>query len=69
MDVHTLVHPSAKRMIYSRDSEGHRKRHPLPNVHKALLEAVHRCTFLETLNLTGADDHATTPDFNDLAHR
>ncbi len=39
-----LVHPSASRLRYRRPDPGdpaaHRKRHPVPNVHKALLEAV-----------------------------
>ncbi len=39
-----MVHPSASRLRYRRPDPGdpaaHRKRHPVPNVHKALLEAV-----------------------------
>jgi len=32
------------------------------------LEAVHRCRYLESLTITGMDDHATTSDYNDFRH-
>lgn len=71
MDMWVLVHPGAKRLVYSRPRHNpmHHKRQPLPNTHKALLESLHRCSYLENLNVSGMDDHATTPDYNDLAHR
>jgi hypothetical protein len=77
MDVFVLVHPGAKRVHYPRagrstalgNSSCCSKRTPLPNVHKALLETLHRCQYLEALNISGLDDHATTSDYNDFKHR
>ena len=33
-----------------------------------MLEALHRCRYLESLTITGMDDHATTSDYNDFRH-
>ncbi len=43
MDAFVLLHPLAKILRHTRDAESLRKSAPLPNTHKALLEALPRC--------------------------
>ncbi|CAB4062259.1 unnamed protein product [Lepeophtheirus salmonis] len=65
MDIFILIHSSLQKFVYPKLPD-HAKRYPIPNTQKSILESIHRCKFLEVLDLSGMDDHATPLDYNDF---
>lgn len=65
MDVWVLMHPGFKQIRIPRRRDRY---YPLPNTHKSIIDCLYRCEFLEQLNISGLDEHSTTPDYNDFMH-